>query len=410
MSLIHILVIALVGHSLADAKPNPLGPQNEPRKPMLVFATNGEGKAVEDEKKTGFRRSIPPGGALGFGGFDAGLGTGFVANTGFGFGNGLHGNSFTGNAGNFGSGLLANNFAGNAGLGLGSGLTANSFVGTGFGSGLGNNFVGNGLAGATFGVEGLNPTLQGSLSPLAFRNTMVYSPYGTNVGTFGVSAAVPNQFDLSSGFWPNRQGLTNNFSGFSGMGGLNDLSSFSGLGINGLNGFSGVNGFNNFAGVGGLSSLGGVNTFRNAGVGGLNSVSSLNGINTGTGFNNFGSLSNGINGFSSFDNRFNGLNNGLNSFSSFNTGVPGGFNINPTQFGANPFGGSNSFKRSPLDPTSPYYTRLYNSDNNDENDQQTDSGWSSNRNSGQSASGRGVNTVTSQSAGGQIRSNSNTSV
>ncbi|XP_057375045.1 uncharacterized PE-PGRS family protein PE_PGRS54-like [Daphnia carinata] len=391
MSLMHILVIALVGQSLADGKPNPSGPQNESRKPMLVFATNGEGKTMEDEKKTGFRRSIPPGGALGFGGFDAGLGTGFVANG--------------GNAGSFGNGLLTNNFAGNAGLGLGVGLTANSFMGTG----LGNNFAGNGLAGGTFGVEGLNPTLQGSLNPLTFRNTMVYSPYGTNAGAFGVSAAAPNQFGLSSGFWPNRQGsMTNNFNGFSGLGGLNDVSSFSG--INGLNGFNGVNGFNNIPGVGGLSSLGGVNTFRNAGIGGLNGLSSLNGINTGTGFNNFGSLSNGINGFSSFDNRFNGFNNGLNSFSSFNTGIPSGFNSNPTQFGVNTFGGSSSFKRSPLDPTSPYYTRLYNSDSNNEDDQQTNSGWSTNRNSGQSASGRGVNTVTSQSAGGQIRSNSNSSV
>ena len=72
-------------------------------------------------------------------------------------------------------------------------------------------------------------------------------------------------------------------------------------------------------------------------------TSSLNGLGTGVGYsNNFGSLSNGINGFSSansLNNRFgNGFNNGLNNFSSFNTaGVSGGFNNPGQQFGVNAF-------------------------------------------------------------------------
>jgi hypothetical protein len=331
--------IALIGHCLAVADPNrsAANQSDGSRKPVLVYAsTNGETrKTFEEEKKTGFRRSIPPGAALGFtsGGFDAGLGTGLM----------MHNNGGLG-------------FAGTS-LGIGTaGLPNNNFIGSSFGTaGLANNFVGlNGYTGGygAFGVDGLS-------NPLGYRNSMVYSPFTSNMGGFGANTAGAfNQPGLGAGYyWPNRQGLmmTNNFNGL-GAGGFNDPTGYSNsFGINGANaGFNGMNGFNNFAGLG--SGLGSVNTLRNGANtfnlppgtfvpqsfnGGV--TSSLNGLGTGVGYsNNFGSLSNGINGFSSansLNNRFgNGFNNGLNNFSSFNTaGVSGGFNNPGQQFGVNAF-------------------------------------------------------------------------
>ena len=396
--------------------------QKDARKPMLVYATNGEAKTFEGEKKSGFRRSIPPGAGLGFAG---------------GFGNGGF---------NPGAGFLPNGGIGlGTGLGLGAGLPNTNFIGSNFGpAGLGNNFVGTGYTGAAFGSAGLGNNIHGTgyavtsygidglSNPLGYSNSMIYSPYANNMGGYGVNTGVFNQPGLGTSYWPNRQGLMTN--GFSGVGGFNDPSGFNSLGIN--SGFNGINGFNTVSPGFGGNSFGGVNTFRNGGIGGLNGVSSLNGIGAGVGYNNnFGSLSNGINGFSSsnsLNNRFGtGFNNGLNNFSSFNSGASSSGFGNPSQFGINSFGKyssflksclrkdsniivisyylgeSNSFKRSPLDPTSPYYIQLYNSENNEEGQAQS-SNWN-NRNSGLSASSRDTSagTVTSHSAGGQVRSNSN---
>ncbi|XP_046452391.1 ATP-dependent RNA helicase glh-2-like [Daphnia pulex] len=373
-----IFVVALIGHCLARADPSRSTAQNDARKPMLVYATNGEGKTLEAEKKSGFRRSIPPGAGLGFaggfgnGGFNTGIGTGFVPNGGMNFGTGL----------GLGTGLPNNNFMGSSfgPVGLGNNFVGTGYTGATFGSaGLGNNILGTGFAGTSFGVDAMS-------NPFGYSNSMVYSPYANNMGGFGVNTGVFNQPGLGTSYWPNRQGLMTN--GFNGVGSFNDPSGFNSLGING-------------------NSFGGVNSFRN-GVTGLNG---LNGIGTGVGFNNnFGSLSNGINGFSSansLNNRFGtGFNNGLNNFSSFNTGVSSSGFGNPSQFGINSFGESNSFKRSPLDPTSPYYIQLYNAENNEEGQAQS-SNWNS-RNSGLPATNRDTSTgtVTSHSAGGQVRNNS----
>lgn len=288
---------------------------------MLVYATNGEGKTLEAEKKSGFRRSIPPGAGLGFaggfgnGGFNTGIGAGFVPNGGMNFGTGL----------GFGTGLPNNNFMGSSfgPVGLGNNFVGTGYTGASFGSaGLGNNILGTGFAGTSFGVDAMS-------NPFGYSNSMVYSPYGNNMGGFGVNTRVFNQPGLGTSYWPNQQGLMTN--GFNGVGSFNDPSGFNSLGING-NSFSGVNSFRN--GATGLNGLNGI------GTGGLNG---LNGIGSGVGFNNnFGSLSNGINGFSSansLNNRFGtGFNNGLNNFSSFNTGVSSSGFGNPSLFATNSFG------------------------------------------------------------------------
>jgi hypothetical protein len=117
---------------------------------VLVYAsTNGERKTLKEEKKTGFRRSIPPGAALGFksGGFDAGFGTGFI----------MHNN------GGLGFAITS--------LGIETaGLPENNFVGSSSEtSGLGNNtYVGlTGYTGASFGVDGPS-------NPLSYRNLTIF--------------------------------------------------------------------------------------------------------------------------------------------------------------------------------------------------------------------------------------------
>ena len=144
--------IALIGHCLAVTDPNQSAANQSDgsRKPVLVYAsTNGERETLKEEKKTGFRRSIPPGAAQRFtsGGFYAGFGTECM----------MHNNGGLG----FARGSLGIETAG---------LPDNNFVGSSSGAaGLGNNtYVGlTGCTGASFGVDGLS-------NPLSYTNLTIF--------------------------------------------------------------------------------------------------------------------------------------------------------------------------------------------------------------------------------------------